>query len=507
MSCCFGKDAPRPAADEEGVPPPRDASIDEEDYEGELLQALEPEPEPEPVASPEPRHKQAARAFDIRDPSRAAQRRREPRVSDDASAPRCMLGSRCEQVAFGLTVAAELCAYCGVRTCGACRSTQIPLDRFCTQNNEIKSAKAGETTFKSVCDSCLEHAPAEVRRRLRGQALKDAAQKQQAALPEGAGESEVGLPAAFQLVVKSCAVREAPTRDSKSTAQLLEGDEVSVVERRRVAQPQQDEGTTTRPSVWLRTEQGWVPDRTQKGKLTLLPQSLVPLEASFAQVIDAKGVPLKATLDGHNSDSSSKTVAKAAEGERLEITNIVRTSSGTLRMEVWTESGVRGWVTSKTKSGKERLSKQTHGPSSRSSKQSTAAPAGGAAGAAGAVLESETHQRIREREEDERRAAAQAAAAEKEQLLANAEAKARLDARVEFEGGVETIASAKRAAARIKASTAVGEKLSEAKSMLIDNAQKLASMEDTTASMAAGAEDFASMAAKLNSKSKGGGRP
>ena len=111
--------------------------------------------------------------LDIRDPARAAQRRREPQCGEDAAAPRCMLGSRCELAAFSLSCPCQICAYCGARVCAACRTNQIEIDRWCTQNNEVKWGSKGKTELKRVCDSCCEHAPAEVRQRRRGIALTE----------------------------------------------------------------------------------------------------------------------------------------------------------------------------------------------------------------------------------------------------------------------------------------------------------------------------------------------
>eukprot|EP01043_Picozoa_sp_COSAG02_P024911 COSAG02_NODE_1380_length_12986_cov_13.843563_10_plen_365_part_00 len=351
MGCCNGKEEvaadKKEEAVQEAVPP-----------------HPEPEPEPEPRPEPEPEvevakepEAAAKQWFDIREPCRAESRRRQPQIKDDAAAPCCMLGSNCEQVRFGMTVPSEMCSYCGIRVCGACRSTEIMLDRWCTWKSEIKRAEPGATQFKAVCDSCCEHAPAEVRRRLRGVALKEAAR---AAEPDLA---QVTLPAEFQVVVKQLEVRAGSARDSKSVAKLVEGDLVSVIARQVGGPPDGDidAGEHVGTCMWLQTAQGWVPERTKKGRFTLLPQSLLPDKVVFMDVTDPKGVPLKATLNGHR-DQSMTSLTKAGQGDRLEVTGIVRTSSGTERADVWTESGEHGWVTSKTKGGKARLSEQICAP-------------------------------------------------------------------------------------------------------------------------------------------------
>lgn len=124
------------------------------------------------------------------------------------------------------------------------------------------------------------------------------------------------------MVVRSCEI-QGTTGPGLPTGRCLKGDVVEVVERE--VQPQQG-GLSGTSKVWLLTGMGWVPERTGKGKYTLLPTALAPEERSFWQVTDARGVPLKDALD-----KASKKVHQAEHMEWLEVGSMVRTGSGTLR--------------------------------------------------------------------------------------------------------------------------------------------------------------------------------
>eukprot|EP01043_Picozoa_sp_COSAG02_P024912 COSAG02_NODE_1380_length_12986_cov_13.843563_11_plen_128_part_00 len=118
------------------------------------------------------------------------------------------------------------------------------------------------------------------------------------------------------------------------------------------------------------------------------------------------------------------------------------------------------------------------------------------------TAESLTHLQIRKQVEQKQLAEARSAAARERELATHAEAQARAAARKEFESELAAIttenSSSKERAGAFGAAAAVTAKVAEAKSVLLQNRQQLASMEDTTAEMAAGAQDFASMAAQLN---------
>ena len=101
--------------------------------------------------------------------------------------------------------------------------------------------------------------------------------------------------------------------------------------------------------------------------------------------------------------------------------------------------------------------------------------------------ESLTHLRIREQEQQKQ-----------QKQLTQAEAQTRAEARREFESELAAISSANSTSKGGAGGIAVAAKVAEAKSMLLQNRQQLASMADTTAEMAAGAQDFATMAAQLN---------
>ena len=153
---CFGKAEHRqgPTADE-GVPPHgsdgSDGSDDELEYDGDLFRVqsdtlIRPAP-----AELDEKEKPAVRSFDIRDAARAAQRRGEPQVSEDAGAPRCMLGSlcSCDQALFTLTIPGETCSYCGARVCAACRTNKVGVDRWWSQAiNDFRKAPKGKVELK-----------------------------------------------------------------------------------------------------------------------------------------------------------------------------------------------------------------------------------------------------------------------------------------------------------------------------------------------------------------------
>ena len=98
--------------------------------------------------------------------ARAAAARANPVWLADRDHTTCMLGSKCQNVAFSLINPVHHCRYCGWVVCGNCRRQTLEVDRWVSSDtHEIKTLVPPAKKLKAVCDSCFVHAPEEVRNR------------------------------------------------------------------------------------------------------------------------------------------------------------------------------------------------------------------------------------------------------------------------------------------------------------------------------------------------------
>jgi hypothetical protein len=128
------------------------------------------------------------------EPNRTAQARARPRWIPDAEAERCMLCNPDWRFGPLPGYRRHHCRSCGWVVCAACipDSQTLELDRWVssTAGNTLKDGDP--TKPKRVCNSCAEHAPAEVEARLRARAAAAAAEPEPEPepVPEPADEPE-----------------------------------------------------------------------------------------------------------------------------------------------------------------------------------------------------------------------------------------------------------------------------------------------------------------------------
>lgn len=97
---------------------------------------------------------------------RAAEARANPKWLPDKDYATCMLGSKCQNVAFSMINKVHHCRYCGWVVCGSCRRQELEVDRWVSSDtHKIKALVPPATKLKAVCDSCFAHAPKEIKRR------------------------------------------------------------------------------------------------------------------------------------------------------------------------------------------------------------------------------------------------------------------------------------------------------------------------------------------------------